>query len=156
MRFPWFRPATFLVAAIALVLASCDATTTDPEPEPEPEPDVADAPLGAGLRTRMYAHNINGDLATIDMTTGVVTYVGNMVIQMLDIAFDDQARLFAVSAAHLFLIDTLTGNRTIVRLDGHDIAPPNALAASCRNEPVRNSVRRKFASCWTYQPAVTD
>jgi hypothetical protein len=126
MPFPSFRPAAVFVAAIALALTSCTAEPTEPEPDPEPDP-----PLGAGLRTRMYAHDISGDLATIDMTNGVVTYVGNMVIQMRDIAFDDEARLFAISGGHLFRIDTLTGARTVIAEEvGHNLYLPNALAAS--------------------------
>jgi hypothetical protein len=127
MRSPSFRPATLLIAAMALVLASCASGTTEPDPDSELDP-----PLGSGLRTRMYAHNAAGDLATIDMTTGVVTFVGNMVIQMLDIGFDEEARLFAISSAHLFRIDTLTGARTVLgEFTGHSLSNnPKALAGS--------------------------
>jgi hypothetical protein len=126
MRSRWFRPAAPFVAAIALVLASCDSATTEPDPASELDP-----PIGSGLRTRMYAHNGAGDLATIDMTTGVVTFVGNMVIQMLDIRFDHDARLFAISSAHLFRIDTLTGTRTVLgEFTGHALESPKALAGS--------------------------
>ena len=123
MRSPWIRPAALFVAAIAFVLASCDSAPTEPDGELEPDP-----PLGAGLRTRMYVHDVHGYLATIDVATGVVTLVGNMGVQMRDIAFDDQARLFAISGGHVSILDTLAATSTVV--GEHGLTLPNALAAS--------------------------
>ncbi len=84
--------------------------------------------LGTGIANAapiMYVHDANGVLAKVDVVTGDVDLIGNMGVQMTDIAFDPSGNLFGISFGGLYGIDATTATPTF--LGSHGIAGGNAL-----------------------------
>ncbi|CAG9933148.1 PEP-CTERM sorting domain-containing protein [Candidatus Nitrotoga arctica] len=73
----------------------------------------------------MYVDDSAGNLATIDVATGNVTLIGNMGVQMTDIAFDPSGSLFGLSFTSLYSINSTTAAVTFI--GNHSIAGGNAL-----------------------------
>ncbi len=80
---------------------------------------------GASAAPIMHVHDSSGVLATVDVTTGTVSTIGNMGVVMTDIAFDPTGNLFGISFSNLYSINAVTGATT--NIGAHGIASGNAL-----------------------------
>ncbi len=80
---------------------------------------------GASAAPIMHVHDSSGMLATVDVTTGTVSTIGNMGVVMTDIAFDPSGNLFGISFSNLYSINAATGSAT--NIGSHGIAGGNAL-----------------------------
>jgi hypothetical protein len=73
----------------------------------------------------MYVHDAGGNLATVDVQTGGVNVIGNMGIQMTDIAFDPSGALYGLSFGAFYAINTATAAPTLI--GAHTVPSGNAL-----------------------------
>jgi hypothetical protein len=73
----------------------------------------------------MYVHDVNGNLATVDVQTGGVNVIGNMGTQMTDIAFDPSGALYGLSFGAFYAINATTAAATLI--GAHTVPAGNAL-----------------------------
>lgn len=73
----------------------------------------------------MYVHDSSGNLGTVDTATGSASVIGNMGVQMTDIAFDPTGNLYGLSFTSLYSIDKITGASSLI--GAHGISNGNAL-----------------------------
>jgi hypothetical protein len=83
------------------------------------------APARAQNRTELYTHDAQGVLAIVDVDSGEVTSIGDMGVEMTDIAFAQDGRLFGLSFTTLYEIDRRTAEVTVI--GNHGIPGGNAL-----------------------------
>lgn len=62
----------------------------------------------------LFVHDIQGNLATLDVSTGTVSIIGNLGVTLTDIAVDPQGDLYGVSTSHLFRINAETGTASVI------------------------------------------
>lgn len=79
----------------------------------------------AGAAPDLYTHDAAGVLATVDVETGTVTPIGNMGVEMTDIAFAPDGRLFGISFTSFYEIDPETAVPTFI--GNHGVSGGNAL-----------------------------
>lgn len=72
----------------------------------------------------VYVADENGNLATVDVTTGTATLIGNSGIVLTDIAFDNNGQLYGISFDELYRVDRTTAALTAIGATG---AAVNAL-----------------------------
>ena len=82
-------------------------------------------PLASAADPFLYTHDESRQLATVDIATGDVGIIGDMGVEMTDIAFAPDGRLFAVSFFDLYEVDPATAQATLI--GGHGISDGNAL-----------------------------
>jgi hypothetical protein len=75
--------------------------------------------------TELYVHDAQGRLAIVDVDSGQVTLIGDMGVEMTDIAFAQDGRLFGVDFETLYEIDPRTAATTTI--GSHDVPGGNAL-----------------------------
>jgi len=83
--------------------------------------------LGASVANAgpiMHVHDSEGNLGTVDAATGNVTIIGNMGVQMTDIAFDSSGNLFGLTFDGFYSINTTTATSTFI--GNHSIKGGNA------------------------------
>lgn len=85
---------------------------------------LASPALGASL-SPLHIHDENGQLGTVDVATGDVVDIGDLGVQLTDIAFAPDGDLFGISVSTLFRVDPETAATTEVGT--HGIAGANAL-----------------------------
>ena len=73
----------------------------------------------------IYVGDSRGNLGTVDVTTGAVSLIGNMGVQMTDIAVDSSGNLFGISFSRTYRINKTTAAPTL--LGSHSISFGNAL-----------------------------
>jgi len=73
----------------------------------------------------MYVHDEGGNLGTVDTATGAASVIGNMGVQMTDIAFDPTGNLYGLGFGSLYSIDKTTGASSLI--GAHGISVGNAL-----------------------------
>lgn len=73
----------------------------------------------------MHVHDSSGTLATVDVTTGTVSVIGSMGVQMTDIAFDPSGNLYGIGFTGLYSINATTAATTLI--GNHGIGGGNAL-----------------------------
>ncbi len=78
----------------------------------------------AGAGPIMHVHDSGGNLGTVDAATGSVNIIGNMGVQMTDIAFDSSGNLFGLTFDGLYSINTTTAASTFI--GNHSIQGGNA------------------------------
>ena len=83
------------------------------------------APAHAQNVTELYTHDSEGQLAVVDVDNGQVTLVGDMGVEITDIAFAQDGRLFGLSFTTLYEIDRRTAVATAI--GSHGIPGGNAL-----------------------------
>lgn len=76
----------------------------------------------------MFVHDVDGNLGTVDVTTGQADVIGNLGLQMQDIAFDSAGNLFGLSHRDFYAIDRQTAN--VTRINTHGVPGANALVFS--------------------------
>lgn len=79
----------------------------------------------ATAATVMHVHDSSGNLGTVDVSTGAVNTIGNMGVQLTDIAFDPTGKLYGISFTALYSINPLTAVSTLI--GSHGMADGNAL-----------------------------
>lgn len=62
----------------------------------------------------MHVHDSSGNLATVEVVSGVVNVIGNMGVVMTDIAFDPNGDLFGISFTSLYSIDAQTAAASFI------------------------------------------
>ncbi|UCE59655.1 MAG: PEP-CTERM sorting domain-containing protein [Phycisphaerales bacterium] len=67
----------------------------------------------------MFVVDSSKHLLTVDVTTGEVSLVGNMGVQLTDVAFGHNGRLFGVNARFLYEIDPSNGDTTFIGNHGY-------------------------------------
>jgi len=75
--------------------------------------------------TELYVHDAQGQLAVVDVDNGQVTSIGDMGVEMTDIAFAQDGRLFGMDFVTLYEIDPRTA--TVQTIGSHGIPGGNAL-----------------------------
>lgn len=75
--------------------------------------------------TVMHVHDSAGNLGTVDVSTGAVSTIGNMGVQLTDIAFDPSGQLYGISFTSLYRINPLTAVTSLI--GNHGISNGNAL-----------------------------
>lgn len=83
------------------------------------------SPAGAQNVTELYTHDAQGQLAVVDVGSGQVTLVGDMGVEMSDIAFAQDGRLFGLTFTTLYEIDRRTAE--VTEIGSHGIPGGNAL-----------------------------
>lgn len=73
----------------------------------------------------LFIHDGSFNLGTVDVATGAVSIIGNMGVQMTDIAFDPDGNLFGVSFSDVYSINKNTAQVSLI--GAHGIAGGNAL-----------------------------
>src|SRR5688572_3032283 len=73
----------------------------------------------------MFVHDSANNLATVDVATGNVSLIGNMGVQMTDIAFSPTGALFGLSFTTLYSINPSTA--AISPIGFHSVPGGNAL-----------------------------
>lgn len=84
--------------------------------------------INAANAAIMHVHDQFGTLGTVDTADGNVSIIGNLGVQMTDIAFDPNGNLYGVTFNSLYLIDPLTAATTYI--GEHGISNGNALVFS--------------------------
>jgi hypothetical protein len=80
---------------------------------------------GVNAAPIMHVHDSAGNLATVDVTTGAVSAIGNMGVVMTDIAFDPSGNLYGMSFTGLYSINAT--NASVSFIGSHGISGGNAL-----------------------------
>lgn len=62
----------------------------------------------------LFVHDVQGNFATLDLSTGAVTVIGNLGVTLTDIAINSQGDIYGVSPSDLYRINPLTGVATVV------------------------------------------
>lgn len=62
----------------------------------------------------LWISDVSGNLGTVDVGTQATTVVGNMHVQMSDIAFDGNGNLYGISLSSLYSIDYTTAAATFI------------------------------------------
>ena len=73
----------------------------------------------------LWTNDSSGNLATYDIATDTVSFIGNMGAVMTDIAFDPSGNLFGLTFTGLYSIDSTNGSATLI--GSHGISDGNAL-----------------------------
>jgi hypothetical protein len=73
----------------------------------------------------VYIDDVNNELGTVDVTTGAVTDIGPLGVDITDIAFAPNGTLYGITSASLYRINSATG--AAVRIGSHGIDGANAL-----------------------------
>ena len=84
--------------------------------------------LGAGIAHAvpvMHVDDAGGNLGTVDVATGNATVIGNMGVQMTDIAFNPTGQLFGLSFTDFYSINPTTAAVTLI--GKHSVPGGNAL-----------------------------
>lgn len=68
----------------------------------------------------LYANDNAGNLYTVDVNSGVATYVANTGIALSDIAFDRNGTLYGIDYSSLYRVNSVTGQTTLVGSIGSD------------------------------------
>lgn len=96
------------------------STGYSPTQEPEGRLDPSDfidrhrtlSPAKAG--PDLYVHDSGGRLGVVDVSSGMVTIIGNMGITMTDIAFAPNGELYAISFSNLYRLNLATAAPTLI------------------------------------------
>lgn len=80
---------------------------------------------GVNAAPIMHVHDSSGNLATVDVTTGTVSAIGNMGVVMTDIAFDPAGNLYGMSFTGLYSINAT--NAAVSFIGNHGVSGGNAL-----------------------------
>ncbi len=79
---------------------------------------VASFALVLGLQAHanpvLWVNDVNGNIGTVDVGTGLATLIGNSGVDLSDIAFDPSGNLYGVSFWDLYRINQTTGAATLV------------------------------------------
>lgn len=62
----------------------------------------------------LWVSDASGDLGTVDVTSGAVTYIGAMGATMYDLAFDGSGNLWGVNQNGLYSINKVTASSTLI------------------------------------------
>lgn len=73
----------------------------------------------------IWVSDASGTLGTVDVATGSVSVIGNMGVQMTDLAFDPSGNLYGISFTNLYQINSTTGQASLV--GGLGLTGANAL-----------------------------
>lgn len=73
----------------------------------------------------MHVHDSAGNLGTVDVATGVVSPIGNMGVQLTDIAFSPTGALYGLSFGQFYSINPTTAAVTLI--GNHGVNGGNAL-----------------------------
>ncbi|MDX1693459.1 MAG: hypothetical protein R3208_06825 [Ketobacteraceae bacterium] len=82
---------------------------------------------GGQTETRLWVSDAEGDLGYVNVDTGEVTVVGNMGVQMTDIAFDPQGNLYGITFTQLYAINKDTAEATLIGAHNNDSGSKNSL-----------------------------
>lgn len=76
-------------------------------------------PVAAQAGPLVWVGDANGNIATVDVTSGAATLIGNSGRVLTDIAFSPTGELYGITFTQLFKLDTATGAATLVGSTGN-------------------------------------